>query len=52
MLPDGIYRGWVHHQRHLPNNHEFQYPLAMLMLDLDELQTQLIPDIWDLCLIR
>jgi uncharacterized protein len=39
MLPDGIYRGWVHHQRHLPKNHEFQYPLAMLMLDLDELQS-------------
>ena len=39
MLPDGIYRGWVNHQRHLPNKHGFQYPLAMLMLDLDELQT-------------
>lgn len=37
MLPDGIYRGWVHHQRHLPTNHAFQYPLAMLMLDLDDL---------------
>ncbi len=38
MLPDGIYWGWVQHQRHLPHRHSFNYPLAMLMLDLDELQ--------------
>lgn len=38
MLPDGIYQGWVQHHRHLPHRHSFKYPLAMLMLDLDELQ--------------
>lgn len=38
MLPDGIYRGWVQHQRHLPHRHSFKYPLAMLMLDLDQLE--------------
>lgn len=38
MLPDGIYRGWVQHQRHLPHEHSFKYPLAMLMLDLDALE--------------
>lgn len=38
MLPDGIYQGWVQHHRYLPHSHSFKYPLAMLMLDLDELQ--------------
>ena len=32
-----IYRGWVHHRRHEPREHEFRYPLFMMYLDLDEL---------------
>lgn len=40
MLHEGIYRGWVKHQRHLPHPHQFTYPLAMVMLDLDTLQQQ------------
>lgn len=40
MLLDGIFRGWVTHRRHVPNAHQFTYPLAMLMLDLDTLQHQ------------
>lgn len=36
MLPDGIYQGWVQHQRYLPNTHRFQYPVAMLLMDLDK----------------
>ena len=38
MLPDGIYRGWVQHRRYRPKTHHFSYPLAMLLLDLDQLQ--------------
>lgn len=33
LLP-GIYTGWVRHRRYSPKAHDFQYPLAMLMLDL------------------
>lgn len=40
MLPEGIYQGWVLHQRYLPRKHSFKYPLAMLLLDLDNLQQQ------------
>jgi len=40
MLLEGIYRGSVTHRRHVPHAHQFTYPLAMVMLDLDTLQTQ------------
>lgn len=34
-LMPGIYRGWVRHRRSQPKAHEFSYPLAMVMFDLD-----------------
>lgn len=34
VLP-GIYRGWVRHRRSKPKQHDFRYPLAMVMFDLD-----------------
>ena len=36
-LTSCLYRGWVHHRRHTPNEHSFRYPLFLLYLDLDEL---------------
>ncbi len=32
-----VYEGIVHHQRHAPRAHRFQYRMAQLFLDLDEL---------------
>lgn len=32
----GIYTGSVHHLRRRPKKHSFSYPLAMMLLDLDE----------------
>jgi DUF1365 family protein len=32
-----LYEGWVRHRRHAPVAHAFRFPLAMLYLDLDEL---------------
>ncbi len=34
-----IYEGQVRHRRHAPTGHEFQYPLYLLYLDLEELKT-------------
>lgn len=34
-----IYEGHIRHRRTSPVHHEFQYPLYMLYLDLDELET-------------
>ncbi len=34
-----IYVGQVSHCRHLPHRHQFDYPMFMLLLDLDELDT-------------
>ncbi len=34
-----IYEGWVSHQRYTPVVHQFRYRLAMLYLDLSELDT-------------
>lgn len=34
-----IYRGWVRHRRFNPRGHQFRYRLAMLYLDLAELDT-------------
>ncbi len=40
-----IYEGVVHHARNQPVRHEFTYPLSMLYLDLDELET-IFRDSW------
>lgn len=37
FLPSGIYRGWVRHRRRAEQRHDFRYPLAMVLLDLDDL---------------
>lgn len=37
LLP-GIYRGWVRHRRSKPKPHDFRYPLAMVMFDLDTME--------------
>lgn len=31
-----LYQGWVRHRRYAPKNHQLNYPLFMLYLDLDE----------------
>ena len=46
MLREGIYRGWVQHQRHHPKPHQFQYPLAMVMLDVEKLQQTCARSSW------
>ena len=38
MLREGIYKGWVSHQRYQPTRHNFRYPLAMLMVDIDAIE--------------
>ncbi len=40
-LASGIYEGWVRHRRHAPRAHAFRYRVAMLYLDLAELETAL-----------
>ncbi|MGA6180655.1 DUF1365 domain-containing protein [Stenotrophomonas sp. NPDC077421] len=37
MSASAIYRGRMRHRRHLPQAHAFGYPVAQLLLDLDEL---------------
>ncbi len=39
MSASAIYVGHVRHQRHLPRAHGFDYRVAQLLLDLDELDT-------------
>lgn len=39
MLHEGIYQGWVSHQRYQPSSHDFRYPLAMLMVDVDAVES-------------
>ncbi|MCV6604928.1 MAG: DUF1365 domain-containing protein, partial [Porticoccaceae bacterium] len=46
MLPDGIYRGWVQHSRHHPKVHRFRYPLAMVLLDVDQLESHFSQSRW------
>ncbi|MFK3845477.1 MULTISPECIES: DUF1365 domain-containing protein [Stenotrophomonas] len=36
MSGSAIYRGEVVHRRHLPHAHAFRYPIAQLLLDLEE----------------
>lgn len=38
-LNSAIYEGWVRHHRRFPREHEFQYRMFQLYLDLDELPT-------------
>lgn len=37
MTASALYLGHVVHRRHLPHAHAFRYPIAQLLLDLDEL---------------
>ena len=37
MSASAIYQGHVVHRRHVPAEHAFRYPMAQLLLDLDEL---------------
>ncbi|MFI8718854.1 DUF1365 domain-containing protein [Stenotrophomonas sp. NPDC077464] len=39
MTASAIYRGRMQHRRHAPHAHAFTYPVAQLLLDLDELDT-------------
>lgn len=39
MSASAIYRGHMRHRRHAPHPHAFGYPVAQLLLDLDELDT-------------
>jgi DUF1365 family protein len=36
-LSSAIYEGWVRHRRHAPRRHAFRYRMAMLSIDLSEL---------------
>lgn len=36
-MESALYSGWIRHRRFLPVAHEFRYPLALLYLDLSEL---------------
>lgn len=39
MTASALYVGQVQHRRHHPHAHAFRYPVAQLLLDLDELDT-------------
>ncbi|MDT3499448.1 DUF1365 domain-containing protein [Stenotrophomonas maltophilia] len=39
MSASALYFGHVIHRRHQPHSHAFRYPVAQLLLDLDELDT-------------
>lgn len=48
MLPElesALYRGQVRHRRFTPKQHEFQYPIFMVWLKLDEVD-QLVDRLW------
>jgi hypothetical protein len=40
-MHSAIYRGYLRHRRHHPHGHRFCYPVFMMYLDLDELDTVL-----------
>lgn len=42
-----IYQGFVRHRRFSPRRHEFDYPLFMMLLKLDEIP-ELLPRFWQL----
>ncbi|MGH8088393.1 MAG: DUF1365 family protein, partial [Stenotrophomonas sp.] len=37
MTASALYRGRMRHRRHTPHAHAFGYPVAQLLLDLDEI---------------
>ena len=39
MSASALYRGRMRHRRHAPHPHAFGYPVAQLLLDLDEIDT-------------
>lgn len=39
MLPEGIYRGAIRHRRIQPKHHSFRYPLALTLVDLNQLDS-------------
>ena len=47
-LASGIYEGWVRHRRHAPHAHAFRYRVAMLYLDLAELDQLDRHPLWSL----
>lgn len=46
MRPDGIYTGWLRHRRFAPKPHRFEYPLAMVQLDVEALDSAFAKSRW------
>lgn len=46
MNPDGIFTGWLRHRRFGPKSHRFEYPLAMLQLDVEGLESSFGKSRW------
>lgn len=46
MLPEGIYRGKMRHRRYSPTTHDFTYPLAMTLLDIDKISDTVSRSRW------
>lgn len=46
MRPEGIYTGWVRHRRFSPKAHHFNYPLAMVQLDVEQLEKSFARSRW------
>lgn len=46
MLPDGIYKGEVVHKRFHPKKHAFNYPLAMILVDVDTIESSFKQSRW------
>jgi hypothetical protein len=45
-LTPSLWRGKVHHQRFQPRPHQFSYPLAMVLFDLDQLKSTIASSRW------
>ncbi|MBD3258103.1 DUF1365 family protein [candidate division GN15 bacterium] len=41
-----LYTGWVQHRRFRPREHKFRFPLYMVYLDLDEIETLFEESVW------
>lgn len=46
MLSDGIYKGEVVHKRFHPKQHAFNYPLAMILVDVNQLESSFKTSRW------
>lgn len=46
MLAEGIFQGTVWHQRFQPRVHGFEYPVAMLLFDVDQLEAIFAKSRW------